>query len=328
MNDLIIKNANKNFGKQTVIDDINITVKKGSMLTLLGPSGCGKSTLLRCIAGLETLDDGQIWLDGKDITNTAPQKRHIAMVFQHYALFPNMTVSQNIEFGLKIKKLNTDERLNKVNNILKLVELQDFAHKKPASLSGGQKQRVALARGLVIEPKLLLLDEPLSALDARIRKNLRSQIKDIQQELNLTTVFVTHDQEEALAISDEIVLLNTGRVEQHCTPEILYRQPSSDFTAGFIGHYNVGYFKDFIELDNQAALAIRPEVIQISLDSNDGIAANIIDRTLLGNVVRYRVQTSENELDIDVLNTGELSTLTTGMPVYLTIPQQDVIRLT
>lgn len=214
-----INNAHKSFGSLTVIDDLNLNVEKGSLVTLLGPSGCGKSTLLRCIAGLETLNQGSIILNNQDITYLKPQKRRIAMVFQNYALFPNMTVADNVEFGLKIKKVSLEERLTKVKDVLDLVELTSFAQQKPESLSGGQKQRVALARALVMEPDLLLLDEPLSALDAKLRKSLRMQIKRIQKELGLTTLFVTHDQDEALAMSDEVVLLNKGKIEQHSTPD-------------------------------------------------------------------------------------------------------------
>lgn len=327
MSHLTIKNAYKAFDKLVVIDQINIDIERGSLLTLLGPSGCGKSTLLRCIAGLESLDSGSIVLDGMDITHTAPQKRNIAMVFQHYALFPNMTAAENIEFGLKIKKLPAHERAEKVQKVLELVELQNFAQQKPASLSGGQKQRVALARGLVMEPKLLLLDEPLSALDARIRKSLRSQIREIQKELDLTTVFVTHDQEEALAMSDEIVLLNRGRIEQHTSPERLYSQPVSEFAAGFIGNYNMGELKSIDAKHTKGPLVVRPEAIQLSTTTGD-IPGVIAERTLLGSIVRYEVKTQMGEyLHVDVLNYGDLSHLEESTPVFLTVPKSEVIEL-
>ncbi|WP_227431126.1 ABC transporter ATP-binding protein [Psychrobacter sp. I-STPA6b] len=328
MSHLVIEQAHKAFGDLVVIDTLNLQVKQGQFLTLLGPSGCGKSTLLRCIAGLEELDSGSIMLANQDITHSKPQKRNIAMVFQHYALFPNMTVAQNIEFGLKIKKMPADRRAQKVQEMLRLVELSDFAKQKPSALSGGQKQRVALARGLIMEPSLLLLDEPLSALDAKIRKSLRSQIRDIQKELNLTTIFVTHDQEEALAMSDEVVLLNRGRIEQHTSPERLYNTPNSKFTAGFIGNYNMGAFvslREYFQADTP--LVIRPEAIQIDTEKGD-IAAIITNRTLLGSVVRYQVKTAHNEiLNVDVLNYGAVSQLSIDTPVYLTIPLSEVIRL-
>ena len=327
MSELVIKNAYKAFDSLVVVDHLNIHIPEGCLLTLLGPSGCGKSTLLRCIAGLETLDEGQILLGGSDITHLRPQKRHIAMVFQHYALFPNMNVVENIEFGLKIKKLPADVRAAKVQKVLELVELQSCAKQKPASLSGGQKQRVALARGLVMEPQLLLLDEPLSALDARIRKSLRSQIRDIQKELQLTTIFVTHDQEEALAMSDQVVLLNQGRIEQHTSPEELYSRPASEFAAGFIGNYNMGSLHVFRQNGHHSPQAVRPETIQISLESGD-IPGTIQSRTLLGSVVRYRVHTVHDDvLNVDVLNHGQLSTLSEGMAVFLSIPAAAVIAL-
>lgn len=324
MSQLTLTRACKRFGEVPVVDGISLSVTRGTLLTLLGPSGCGKSTLLRCIAGLERLDSGQIVLDGRDITRDIPQQRQIAMVFQHYALFPNMTVAQNIEFGLKVRKLPADLRAEKVRAVLEMVELLPFAAKKPASLSGGQKQRVALARGLVMEPKLLLLDEPLSALDARIRKSLRSQIRDIQRELSLTTLFVTHDQEEALAISDEIVLLNHGRIEQHTNPDTLYSRPNSRFGAGFIGHYNLDLPRS---LSGGRSAAVRPEAVEISLHPH-GLPAVIRGRTLLGNVVRYRIDTDcGHTLDADVLNHGTLSGLGCGSRIHIHIPDNAVIRL-
>ncbi len=244
----------------------------------------------------------------------------MAMVFQHYALFPNMTVAQNIEFGLKVRKLPAEVRAEKVRAMLQLVELSAFAGHKPAALSGGQKQRVALARGLVMEPKLLLLDEPLSALDARIRKSLRSQICDIQRELSLTTLFVTHDQEEALAMADEVVLLNRGRIEQHSTPEELYRQPQSRFCAGFVGHFNW-------DVPAMAGAAVRPEAVRLRTEGG-GLGGLIDRRTLLGNVVRYRIRTDEgHELDADVLNYGALSHLQPGSRVYVDIAADAVVHL-
>lgn len=328
MSYLRLKNARKSFGALTVVDDLDLNIEKGQLITLLGPSGCGKSTLLRSIAGLEFLDSGSIILNGRDITHARPQNRNIAMVFQHYALFPNMTVADNVGFGLKIRKLPIENRLRKVKEALELVELTEFSQQKPAFLSGGQKQRVALARALVMEPDLLLLDEPLSALDAKLRKSLRQQIKHIHKELGLTTIFVTHDQEEALALSDKVVLLNKGRIEQHSTPEKLYSQPNSKFTAGFIGNYNIGRFNCLNKLPiGQLDMAIRPEAIQIN-STNGDVAGKIIDRTLTGGVVRYQVKTDEGEvLDVDVLNYGEASKLIINDSVYLTIPEDEVITM-
>ncbi len=334
MSYLKLTNAKKSFGKLTVVDNLNLSIEKGQLVTLLGPSGCGKSTLLRSIAGLESLDEGSIFLNGKDITNAKPKKRNIAMVFQHYALFPNMTVADNVDFGLKIKKLPMQQRLDMVKNALDLVELTKFAQQKPNLLSGGQRQRVALARALVMEPDLLLLDEPLSALDAKLRKSLRQQIKRIHNELGLTTIFVTHDQEEALALSDEIVLLNQGRIEQHGSPEVLYGKPNTEFTAGFIGHYNIGHFNikptdsestTLNLIANKSKIVIRPEAIQISNVHGD-IAGTVIERTLTGGVIRYQVRTVHDDLfDVDVLNYGNASSIKIGDRVYLSIPEDEIV---
>jgi len=229
----------KRFGENTVFEDIDFTIEQGEFVTLLGPSGCGKSTLLRSLAGLNPVDSGVIAVDGEDITHQAPQQRGIGMVFQSYALFPNMTVFDNIAFGLKMKKLAADQIATDVAKVIALVDLQGKEQHYPHQLSGGQRQRVALARALVVRPRILLLDEPLSALDAKIRKRLRQQIRDIQKELNLTTVFVTHDQEEAMTMSDRIFLMNKGEIVQQGSPESIYTQPANEFVAGFMGHYNL-----------------------------------------------------------------------------------------
>lgn len=220
-----VQHLQKSYAATPVFSDINCQIAKGEFVTLLGPSGCGKSTLLRCIAGLTPVDSGQILLDGQDIVPLSPQKRHIGMVFQSYALFPNMTVEQNVAFGLRMQKVNADDSHQRVQEVLQLVELKDLAGRYPHQMSGGQCQRVALARSLVTRPRLLLLDEPLSALDARIRKHLREQIRQIQRELGLTTIFVTHDQEEALVMSDRIFLMNQGKIVQSGDAETLYTAP-------------------------------------------------------------------------------------------------------
>ncbi|MGY8832306.1 MAG: ABC transporter ATP-binding protein, partial [Pseudomonadales bacterium] len=239
MSYLSIQGLHKRYGDTAIFSDINCEIAKGEFITLLGPSGCGKSTLLRCIAGLTGVNGGQILLDGEDLVPVAPQKRGIGMVFQSYALFPNMTVQQNVAFGLRMQKVKGSEAEQRVKEVLELVELNDFAGRYPQQLSGGQCQRVALARSLVTRPRLLLLDEPLSALDARIRKHLREQIRSIQQELGLTTIFVTHDQEEALVMSDRIFLMNAGKIVQSGDAETLYTAPADAFAAGFIGNYNL-----------------------------------------------------------------------------------------
>ena len=273
-------------------------------MTLLGPSGCGKSTLLRCLAGLTEVDSGEILLQGSNIVPLPPQKRTIGMVFQSYALFPNMTVEKNVAFGLKMQKLSAETIRQRVGEALEMVELNEFARRYPHQLSGGQSQRVALARSLVTRPRLLLLDEPLSALDARIRRHLREQIRRIQQELKLTTLFVTHDQEEALSMSDRIVLMNRGKIVQNGDAETLYTQPVNLFAAGFIGNYNLLSAAEATQLTGQpwyGQIAIRPESIQLCAPDK-GIAADILSHSLLGNIIRYRVRAQGIELSVDVLN--------------------------
>lgn len=301
---LSVTRLNKHYGNTQVFHDIDFSADEGEFVTLLGPSGCGKSTLLRCLAGLTPVDSGQILLQGQDLVPLSPQKRGIGMVFQSYALFPNMTVEDNVAFGLKMQKLPGAQIRERVLEVLALVELTELAKRYPHQLSGGQCQRVALARSLVTRPRLLLLDEPLSALDARIRKHLREQIRRIQRELNLTAIFVTHDQEEALTLSDRIVLMNKGEIVQSDNAEILYTQPISAFAAGFIGSYNLLRAEQAQALTGQVfsgQVAIRPESIQL-LPAGQGIAAVILSHSLLGNVVRYRVQACGVELLVDVLN--------------------------
>ena len=320
MSYLSIRSLHKSYGATPIFSDIHCEIEKGEFVTLLGPSGCGKSTLLRCIAGLTEVDGGQILLDGQDLVPLSPQKRGIGMVFQSYALFPNMTVQQNVAFGLRMQKVGKDETAQRVEEVLRLVELHDYAARYPHQLSGGQCQRVALARSLVTRPRLLLLDEPLSALDARIRKHLREQIRAIQQELGLTTIFVTHDQEEALTMSDRIFLMNAGKIVQSGDAESLYTAPVDAFAAGFIGNYNL--------LDADAAsrlllrpvhqrIAIRPESIR--LEDSGAIAAEVLGHSLLGNVIRYRVQANCVELLVDVLNRSEGSLIGKGQCIGLSI---------
>lgn len=231
MSYVIAENLSKSFGQNQVFSNIQFTIEKGEFITLLGPSGCGKSTLLRCIAGLEQPDNGDLYINRQNITHQAAQQRGVGMVFQSYALFPNMTVEDNIAFGLKMRKVNSTERNKAVADVIEMVELQGKEQQFPHQLSGGQRQRVALARALVMKPQILLLDEPLSALDARIRKHLRQQIRHIQRELKLTTIFVTHDQDEAMIMSDRIFLMNKGAIIQNDTAENIYTQPARAITT-------------------------------------------------------------------------------------------------
>ena len=315
-----VQKLHKSYAGTPVFENIDCQIERGEFVTLLGPSGCGKSTLLRCIAGLTAVDSGRILLDGQDLVPQSPQKRGIGMVFQSYALFPNMSVEQNVAFGLRMQKIKGQDSRPRVLEALRMVELQDFASRYPHQLSGGQCQRVALARSLVTRPRLLLLDEPLSALDARIRKHLREQIRQIQRELGLTTIFVTHDQEEALTMSDRIFLMNQGRIVQSGDAESLYTAPVDAFAAGFIGNYNL--------LDAQSAsrllqrtvnsrLAIRPEAIALSLEGErEGLVRS---HSLLGNVIRYRIEARGVELVVDVLNRSAADLHADGERVSLSI---------
>lgn len=303
MSYVTVRGLRKNYGATTIFSDIDFDIAQGEFVTLLGPSGCGKSTLLRCIAGLTGVDGGQILLAGENLVPLAPQKRDIGMVFQSYALFPNMTVEQNVAFGLSMRKVSPADSRERVREALHMVELDTFASRYPHQLSGGQCQRVALARSLVTRPRLLLLDEPLSALDARIRKHLREQIRTIQQALGLTTVFVTHDQEEALTLSDRIFLMNKGQIVQSGDAQNLYTAPINAFAAGFIGNYNVldaASASRLLQRELTQAQAIRPEAIELAAEP-DG-EGEILSHSLLGNVIRYRVRAQGVDVVVDVLN--------------------------
>lgn len=315
-----VQKLQKSYAGSPVFENIDCQMQRGEFVTLLGPSGCGKSTLLRCIAGLTPVDAGQILLDGVDIVPLSPQKRGIGMVFQSYALFPNMTVEQNVAFGLRMQKVKADESQQRVREALELVELGSFAGRYPHQLSGGQCQRVALARSLVTRPRLLLLDEPLSALDARIRKHLREQIRAIQRELGLTTIFVTHDQEEALTMSDRIFLMNQGRIVQSGDAETLYTAPADLFAAGFIGNYNLleaDSASRLLQRTVTSRLAIRPE--SITLGAHGELDAQVRSHSLLGNVIRYRVEVRGVELVVDVLNRSPEDLHADGQRVSLSI---------
>ncbi|WP_414542937.1 sulfate/molybdate ABC transporter ATP-binding protein [Nostoc sp. CCY0012] len=236
---IVVENVSKNFGSFKAVDEVNLEIKSGSLVALLGPSGSGKSTLLRLISGLEMPDSGKILLTGKDATYQSVQERNIGFVFQHYALFKHLNVRQNIAFGLEIRKAPKKKIKGKVDQLLELVQLSGLGDRYPSQLSGGQRQRVALARALAVEPNVLLLDEPFGALDAKVRKDLRAWLRRLHDEVHVTTVFVTHDQEEAMEVSDQVVVMNKGRVEQMGTPAEIYDNPASAFVMSFIGPVNV-----------------------------------------------------------------------------------------
>ncbi|MEF1285477.1 ABC transporter ATP-binding protein [Vibrio sp. M250220] len=327
MSYVVANNLNKRFADNTVFEEIEFTIEQGEFITLLGPSGCGKSTLLRSLAGLNPVDGGEIWVDGEEITHQLPQQRGIGMVFQSYALFPNMTVEGNIGFGLQMKKLAKQEIQRQVARVIELVDLKGKEKHYPHQLSGGQRQRVALARALVVKPRILLLDEPLSALDAKIRKHLRQQIRDIQKEMNLTTIFVTHDQEEAMIMSDRIFLMNKGEIVQTGSPEEIYTHPANEFVASFMGHYNLveaTKAKQLFNIETDWKVAIRPESIYVKEQGRKYGShvsapqkAIIKNHQLLGNVIRYQVEVDQCELTVDLLNRSSERLLANGSQLEL-----------
>ena len=236
---LVLKNVTKAFGKSVVIDNLDLTIKRGTMVTLLGPSGCGKTTILRLVAGLENPTSGQIFIDGEDVTKSSIQNRDICIVFQSYALFPHMSIGDNVGYGLRMQNVSKEERKQRVKEALELVDLAGFEDRYVEQISGGQQQRVALARALVLKPKVLLFDEPLSNLDANLRRAMREKIRELQQSLGITSLYVTHDQTEAFAVSDEVIVMNKGKIMQKAPAKDLYQRPNSLFLANFMGESSI-----------------------------------------------------------------------------------------
>lgn len=284
---LIIENLTKKFGKNEGVENINLSVKKHELLTLLGPSGCGKTTILRAIGGFNQIDSGRILLDGKEIQNLQPEKRPTGMVFQSYNLWPHMTVYENMAFGMQIRKCPKEQIKKEIKKMLELVRMEGSEKKYPNQLSGGQQQRIAIARALVLKPSLLLLDEPFSALDAKIRGQMREELKRIQREAGLTVIFVTHDQEEAMAISDRIAVMRRGYMEQVGKPEEIYDHPKTRFVAEFIGEMN------FIE-ENGSSFAVRPEDVTLQHDQNGKY--EIFQMMSLGHYTQAIVKKSDKEM--------------------------------
>jgi len=312
-NSIGVKNATKRFGDVTVIPDLSIDIKNGEFFTLLGPSGCGKTTLLRMIAGFNSIEGGEFSFDETIINNIPAHKRNIGMVFQNYAIFPHLTVRQNVEYGLKIRKMDKVTMKKRVDDILDVVKIHEYQDRLPENLSGGQQQRVALARAIVIHPNVLLMDEPLSNLDAKLRIEMRSAIRDVQKQVGITTVYVTHDQEEALAISDRIAVMKSGIIQQVDTPEAIYSRPFNIFVSTFIGHSNLLYaevnadekgkyirFKDTtkIYMDNLSEVTpgtdviagVRPEEFSLS---DTGMKASVKNKTFLGRYIVYELEFSD-----------------------------------
>jgi putative spermidine/putrescine transport system ATP-binding protein len=314
---LELRSVTKRFGPVAALDDLTLALEKGEFFSMLGPSGCGKTTALRIVAGFETPDSGEVLVDGNDITRVPPNKRDMGMVFQAYSLFPNLTARQNVEFGLRIRGRAQADRSRRANELLDLVGLSQHGDRYAHQLSGGQQQRVALARALAIEPQVLLMDEPLSALDAQVRVQLREEIRRIQTELGITALYVTHDQEEALSISDRVAVMNKGRPEQVGVPAEIYREPGTPFVAEFVGTTNrleaivVGgsaVRHRSADLAVQAAegrpagqqilVLIRPESLSVSeggegVTSDGGLAASVVAQVFLGPVTRLKMVTPD-----------------------------------
>jgi len=348
---LQINNVSKTFGSTDAVKDFNLTIEKGELVSFLGPSGCGKTTTLRMVAGFEVPTGGRIVVNDEDITNTPPNQRDVGMVFQSYALFPNMTVSSNIGFGLKVANRSNDEIKNRVKEMLELINMPEYGDRYPSQLSGGQQQRVALARALALRPEVLLLDEPLSALDAKIRVSLRSEIRSIQQKLGITAIYVTHDQEEALSISDRVVVMYKGHMEQVGTPFEIYNFPQTEFVASFVGTLNaveaevVDSNASVIRIDGiqlQAAkglenkqngskviIAIRPERFSFATEQKkanvfDAVIENI---TFLGSIVRIQVAAGSNMFYMDTFNNPFLELPKIGDKVQITCSREAVLVL-
>ncbi|HMV27960.1 MAG TPA: ABC transporter ATP-binding protein [Anaerolineales bacterium] len=348
---LSISNVSKQYGDATVVDNFNLDIEKGEFVSFLGPSGCGKTTTLRMVAGFEIPTMGKIILDGADITNKAPNQRNVGMIFQSYALFPNMTVAQNIGFGLRVRKEPEETVKKRVDEMINLINLEKHAHKYPYQLSGGQQQRVSLARALANRPRVLLLDEPLSALDAKIRVSLRTEIRSIQKSLGITAIFVTHDQEEALSISDRIVVMNVGVIEQVGTPFEIYNFPQTQFVANFVGSLNTAKAEvtdpanglltvdgvQFVTASDIKSrkkgdairVSIRPERFSFAdVQKKDNVLDCTIENiTFLGSVVRIQVKIGESKFNMDTFNNPFLELPKIGSKEQVTCSKEAVLVL-
>ncbi|HEX3499165.1 MAG TPA: ABC transporter ATP-binding protein [Stellaceae bacterium] len=346
-----ITDVRKSFGSQNVVQNFDLAVEHGEFVSFLGPSGCGKTTTLRMVAGFEQPSAGAIRIDGNDVTGLRPNQRNVGMVFQSYALFPNMTVADNVGFGLKVAKRPAAEIHARVAEMLELIKLPALAGRYPYQLSGGQQQRVALARALAIKPQVLLLDEPLSALDAKIRVSLREEIKTVQRELGITTIYVTHDQEEALSMSDRIVVMNEGRVEQVGTPFEIYNYPRTRFVASFVGTLNVlrarvtDAARGEIMIDDQPIIArrgiadaktgeirlaaLRPEAVSLadSGGERNRMQGTIEEVHFLGSVMRVRVRFSESAISLDTFNNRGAEPPQRGQKVTVGFAYDDIFVL-
>lgn len=341
MSFLELTHVHKSFSATAAVEDFNLSVEQGEFVSFLGPSGCGKTTTLRMIAGFDLPTSGTITLDGNDLTFQPANRRNIGMVFQSYALFPNMTVADNIGYGLRVAGKPKAEIKQRVAEMLALIQMENFGARYPGQLSGGQQQRVALARALAFHPKVLLLDEPLSALDAKIRVELRQEIRRIQRQLRITAIYVTHDQEEALSLSDRIVVMSRGRIEQVGTPSQIYNFPATDFVARFVGQINllpvevVSGAEGVVRLGQQTLragqferlnghpvrLAVRPEELNPGfVEGANNLMGTVDSITYLGSIVRIRVQVEGQPLSLDVFNERTLQFPSLGDPFQITFP--------
>ena len=348
---LEISHLEKSFGANRVVKDFSLDIAQGEFVSLLGPSGCGKTTVLRMVAGFETPSTGSIRIDGQDVVNLRPNQRNIGMVFQAYALFPNLTVAQNVGFGLKVKGVPRAESDARVVEMLRLIGLSDLGGRFPFQLSGGQQQRVARARALAVRPRVLLLDEPLSALDAKIRVSLRAEIRDIQRELGITTIFVTHDQEEAMSMSDRIVVMNGGIAEQVGAPFDIYNRPRTRFVANFVGTLNtfetrvenalqgvvsiagvpVTLSEGNLTLRDGASLsiALRPEALQLGrVDGREVVLPATVEEVhFLGSVIRLRADVAGTKVCLDTFNRADTPPPAVGAVVEISLSGRDAIVL-
>ena len=330
--EIIIKHALKKYGDNVIIPDLSLDIREGEFFTLLGPSGCGKTTLLRMIAGFNSIEGGDFFFGEKRINDLDPAKRNIGMVFQNYAIFPHYTVRKNVEFGLKNKKFPKDKIKTQSEKFMKLMQIDQYADRMPERLSGGQQQRVALARALCIEPDVLLMDEPLSNLDAKLRVEMRTVIKNIQHNVGITTVYVTHDQEEAMAVSDRIAVMNAGVIQHVGTPKSIYQRPANLFVATFIGRSNVikgklvvdgsktyletlsGYRAEIHTVrpeqqkEQEITLSVRPEEFLLDRDSTEGISAIVDDCVFLGLNTHYFVHLSSGE-EVEIIQESSIDSI-------------------
>ncbi|MBA3908412.1 MAG: spermidine/putrescine ABC transporter ATP-binding protein [Rhodobacter sp.] len=349
MSFLTISHLEKAFGSNLVVKDFKLEVEKGEFISLLGPSGCGKTTVLRMMAGFERPTSGRIRIDGQEVTGLKANARNIGMMFQAYALFPNLTVADNVGFGLKVKGVARTEREARVAEMLDLISLSDMAGRFPFQLSGGQQQRVALARALAPSPRVLLLDEPLSALDAKVRVSLRNEIREIQQRLGITTIFVTHDQEEAMSISDRIVVMNAGIADQVGSPFEIYNRPTTRFVANFVGTLNTFSVKvedsnlgkvrlagqaltlpgGFASSGPEMAIALRPEALRLGREPGyeTVVMGRIEDVHFMGSIIRLRARVAGESVVMDTFNRADQPPPKPGTEVEISLSGKDAIIL-